>query len=223
MKSHFELTPAEYEHARQGHLQRRRRELVAEHLRAVRPGELVLEVGCGPGDVVGALARARPDARFVGVDLDAAMVGHAREAHPAPNASFECLDLVAAPLGLRARLVFGIDVLHHVRPLDPFVAAVGALLADGGRWLAIEPNSRNPYVWLHQERMRRAGLDEDHFRRRAFERACARAGLHVEACATAFLVPGAVQRVPRFVASAERLLERVPVLGGSVVYRLSAA
>ena len=86
----------------------------------------------------------------------------------------------------------------------------------------IEPNSRNPYIWLHQERMRRAGLDEHHFRPDAFERELARSGLRVVSRSTAFVIPGAVRSVPRAVARLELALEAVPVLGGSVVYRVGS-
>ena len=90
-------------------------------------------------------------------------------------------------------------------------------------WTAIEPNSCNPYIWLHQERMRRAGLDEAHFRPEELERAAARHGLRVLERTTAFLVPGFVESVPRPVARVERRLEGVRWLGGSLVYRLVPA
>ena len=50
--SHFELTPAEYEARRQGHLHDRRIALVTRDVATrARTGDLVLELGCGPGDV----------------------------------------------------------------------------------------------------------------------------------------------------------------------------
>lgn len=224
MKSHFELTPAAYERRRQGHLQRRRSELVAREVAGLQAGATVLELGCGSGDILAAVARARPDARFLGVDLDETMVEYATATHAGQNVTYARRDIVAdPPPELAAGLVFGIDVLHHVHALGPFVSAVAGLLAPGGRWLAIEPDSRNPYIWLHQERMRRAGLDEDHFRRHAFERAAAAAGLAIAGRSTAFVVPGAIPRVPPAVERVERLLERIPGLGGSVVYRLTSA
>ena len=119
-------------------------------------------------------------------------------------------------------MVFGIDVLITCHALDRFVDAVAQLLEPGAVWTVIEPNSRNPYIWLHQERMRRAGLDEDHFRRAPFERAAARSGLRIVRRATAFVVPGAVRSVPRAVARVERIVEQIPVIGGSVVYALDA-
>jgi trans-aconitate methyltransferase len=222
VRSHFELTPAEYEARRQGHLQRRRAELVGADVTArAREGDLVVELGCGPGDVLAYIARKHPEVEFLGVDIDGAMVEHARSAHAAPNLTFRRADVADGVLDGHARVVFGIDVLHHVHELRPFIEAVAALLGRTGWWTVIEPNSRNPYIWLHQERMRRAGLDEDHFRRGPFEHEVARSGLRVARRRTAFVVPGFVRSVPGPLVRAETLLERVPVLGGSVVYGLS--
>lgn len=221
-RSHFELSPAEYEARRQGHLQRRRVRLVATEVDArARPGDRVVELGCGPGDVLAALGRGRPELELVGVDVDERMVAYAQHAHGSANVAFRLADVADGPLPGRARVVFGIDVLHHVHALRPFVRSVAEMLEPDGIWLAVEPDSRNPYIWLHQERMRRAGLDEDHFRRAAFEAAVAEAGLRVVARSTAFVVPGAVASVPRFVERLETTLERLPVLAGSVVYRIS--
>jgi trans-aconitate methyltransferase len=222
-RSHFELSPADYEARRQGHLQRRRVALVGRDVEAhARAGDRVVELGCGPGDVLAALGRRRPNVEFVGIDIDERMIEHAQRAHGSANVRFQVADIVERVPG-RARVVFGIDVLHHVRPLGPFVRSVAAMLEPDGVWTAIEPNSRNPYIWLHQERMRRAGLDEDHFRPASFEAAVAEAGLRTVECSTAFLVPGPVASVPRVVGLVEAMLERIPVLGGSVVYRLSSS
>ena len=222
--SHFELSPAAYEARRQGHMQERRIAIVSDDVEArAHAGDVVLELGCGPGDVLAAVAAARPDLRFVGIDVDARMIEHASDRHAAENLEFRLLDLSTEPTELQARVVFAIDVVHHVHALGPFVEAVAAILLPGGGWTVIEPNSRNPYIWLHQERMRRAGLDEAHFRSSALEHEAARHGLRVQTRATAFVVPGFVRSVPRPVAWVERRLERIPVLGGSVVYRLEPA
>lgn len=224
MRSHFEVTPAEYERQRQGHLQRRRVDIVARDVaRRVESGDLVVEVGCGPGDVLAAIARAHPEARFLGLDVDMEMIEYAAGAHAAPNIEFEQIDVGETPLPMHAKVVFGIDVIHHVRELRRFVTAIAALMQRNGVWTVIEPNGLNPYIWLHQERMRRAGLDEDHFHRAWFETAVEEAGLRIVERSTAFLIPGAVDTVPRFIERLEARLERVPVLGGSVVYRISHA
>jgi trans-aconitate methyltransferase len=223
MKSHFELSPAEYERRRQGHLHRRRTALVATEVARVSAGDLVVELGCGPGDILASVAAASPDVRFLGLDVNDEMIEYADATHASSNVGFALHDVAVAALDEQARVVFAIDVLHHVHALDRFVAGVARTLAADGTWLVIEPNSLNPYVWLHQERMRRAGLDEDHFRRAPFERALVESGLRVADRRTAFVVPGFVRTVPDVVRRLEHVLERVPVLGGSVVYRVSTA
>jgi SAM-dependent methyltransferase len=57
---------------------------------AVRPGERIIDVGCGCGDTTLELARrAGPDGRVVGIDLSAPMLARARErARGASNVDF---------------------------------------------------------------------------------------------------------------------------------------
>ena len=68
-------------------------------LLGLRPGERVLDVGCGPGRHALALAEAGLD--VVGVDISPAFVDLARRAAGTaggtPTASFECLDARALP------------------------------------------------------------------------------------------------------------------------------
>ena len=220
MRSHFELDPGAYGAQRAGHLQEARIALIEDELDGEKArGELVVDIGCGPGDVVARLAEDRPDLDFVGLDIDRMMVAHARRAHPGSNLQFDASMAASVP-GARARLVYCIDVLHHISDLQKFLGEVATLLVPRGLFVAIEPNIRNPYIWLHQERMRRRGLDEDHFRGAEFERDLAATG-RFEAAShrTAFLVPGAFPPLPVAVTWIERKLERIPVLGGSVVYR----
>jgi trans-aconitate methyltransferase len=223
MSSHFEIEPEEYERRREGHMQRRRQKLVSDVLRAhARPEGLAVELGCGPGALVAALADEWPALRFLGVDVEEPMIEHARGAHVRPNLSFDVVDLERAAPRVHAEVAFSVDLVHHVHDLDAFLQNVRRLLQPAGAWLVVEPNSLHPYVFALQERMRRRGLDEDHFRRRRFQARLGAAGLRVESRRTAFALPGSVQQAPRTLATLERAVERVPFLGGSVVYVVRA-
>jgi trans-aconitate methyltransferase len=219
MSSHFELSPEEYERRRAGHMQRRREELVSEVIRAHAPlGGLVVELGCGPGALVAALAEEWPSLEFIGLDLEASMIEHARRVHVRPNLAFEVCDLQVAMPRVPADVLFSVDVVHHIHDLDAFLGNVRSLLAPSGAWFLMEPNSLHPYVYVKQERMRRRGLDEVQFRRRAFVSRLRPAGLAVESKRFALALPGSVTRPPRTLVALERAVERVPILGGSVAY-----
>ncbi|HVF04486.1 MAG TPA: class I SAM-dependent methyltransferase [Frankiaceae bacterium] len=222
IKTHFNTSPAEYEATRTGHLHDRRRRLVADALRATRPLATVLEVGCGTGALLGELARAFPAVTFRGIDVDEPMVAYATETHAAPNVSFAHADLVDLPAGTPYDLVFSIDMIHHLHDHAAGFAAVRRHLRPGGRWLAIEPNVWHAYVTYQQERMRRAGFDESHFRPGVMEPLLRAAGFAITRRRYAHLFPAAVGSVPEPLARVERALERFRLLGGSVVYDLVA-
>jgi arsenite methyltransferase len=50
---------------------------VEQACRMIRPGDRVLDLGCGPASLLGSVAALNPDATFVGVDLSAPMIAAA--------------------------------------------------------------------------------------------------------------------------------------------------
>jgi trans-aconitate methyltransferase len=98
---------------------------------AARPGERILDLGCGDGQLTARLAEAGVDVR--GVDASPAMVAAARakgiaadeapaEKLPYDDASFDA--------------VFSNAVLHWVRDQDAMMAEVHRVLKPGGRFVA---------------------------------------------------------------------------------------
>ncbi len=186
----------------------------------VRPGGQVIEIGCGPGAVLAELAAVHPDVAFLGLDVEEKMIVHARDHHPGPNVRFELVDLSTDTPDVTGDLAYSIDVLHHIRDLPGFLRGLHAALRRGATWLAVEPNVFHPYIFWSQERMRRAGLGEDHFRPWAVEPLFGAAGFEVRERRYALLFPGWLDRVPPSVAWIEPLLERFRLFGASVAYRL---
>src|SRR5690348_1110579 len=163
-KTHFDLSPGEYEQSRGGHLGERRRDLVRGVVaECASPGALVIEVGCGPGGQLAELAARHPDSEFLGLDVEPRMIEHARDTHTASNVRYEVVDLGTETMEVTADIAYSIDVLHHVRDLPHFLTGLRGILRPGATWLAIEPNLYHPFIFWSQGRMRRAGLDEDHF------------------------------------------------------------
>ena len=80
-------------------------------------GPRIVEVGCGAGGVLAALARAMPDAQLQGFDIapDAARFW---PSHREPNLRLEVGDLLAREDGGTYDLALVLDVVEHVA--DPF-------------------------------------------------------------------------------------------------------
>ncbi len=216
-RTHDTLDAAEYDRRRRGHHERRRVELLTREFASHPNGEFVIELGCGTGNLLNQVAADHPATRFLGIDVDSRLIAFATQTYSRGQLSFECRDIVADPLDADANVLFSVDVIHHILSVEGMYPAIRRLLSRGGRWIAIEPNILHPIVTLQQERMKRAGLGEDHFNPRREAPRIRAAGFSLERRSYFLALPqcttvnNALQRV-------ERILERVPLLGGSVVH-----
>jgi SAM-dependent methyltransferase len=98
---------------------------------AARPGERVLELGCGDGRLTGRIAAA--GVNVTGGDASSAMVAAARARGIAADEAFaEKLPFSDASFDA----VFSNAVLHWVRGQDEMIAEVHRVLQPGGRFVA---------------------------------------------------------------------------------------
>jgi len=113
----------------------RRRALL---LSDVRPGERVLDLGCGAGRFVAALRDAGADP--VGVELAEAALGRARRNAPGADLRRVAPD-GSLPLGHREiDVVWCSEVLEHVPDTIGFLTEVRRVLRPGGRLLVTVPD-----------------------------------------------------------------------------------
>ncbi len=97
-----------------------------------QPGERVLDVGCGTGQLTAAIADA--GALVTGIDNSAAMVAQARGNFP--QIRFEVHDVCALPFESEFDAVFSNAALHWVTRASEAAAAISRSLKPGGRFVA---------------------------------------------------------------------------------------
>jgi trans-aconitate 2-methyltransferase len=101
-------------------------------LLAPKPGERILDLGCGPGQLTAKIAEA--GAAVVGLDASPAMIGQARQNFP--QLSFVLGD--AARMSFREEFdaVFSNAALHWMLDREGVARAIAAALKRGGRFVA---------------------------------------------------------------------------------------
>ena len=108
---------------------RRSRILVGEYIRP-KPGDRILEIGCGPGTIVPYL----PATEYVGFDASTEYIEQARNRFP--DAKFVCerVSQFTLPQGEHFDIVLALGILHHLddaEALQLFRIAFEALRAGG--------------------------------------------------------------------------------------------
>lgn len=97
-----------------------------------QPGEHILDIGCGTGQLTQAIAQT--GATVTGIDADAAMVSAAQQHYP--HLSFKVADVCSFSAPHPVDSIFSNAVLHWVKPPEQAVQAMTQNLKPGGKFVA---------------------------------------------------------------------------------------
>jgi 2-polyprenyl-3-methyl-5-hydroxy-6-metoxy-1,4-benzoquinol methylase len=124
----------------------------------LRPGQRLLDVGCGPGTLTADLARLVAPGQVVGIDVAAAVLDEARDHAAAAgvgNVSFQAGDFRTADLAPASfDVVHAHQVLQHLRDPVGALAAMARLVRPGGV-VAVRDGDYASMTWSPDD----AGLD----------------------------------------------------------------
>jgi len=115
-----------------------RTRLISDHIRP-KPGDRILDIGCGTGEL---LAQLPADVDYIGFDLSQSYIDAARSRHGA-RARFECMDVAdyrKNGAGDQADLVLAIGILHHLddHHARALMRTAHDALKPGGRFISID-------------------------------------------------------------------------------------
>ena len=121
----------------------------------------MLEVGCGTGHVLRAIAEARPEMRLTGAEVSAE--GLRLTARAAPAAELVCADTRHLPYDEEFDVVGAFDVLEHIPEHEDALRAIARATRKGGVVIMTVP--QHPSLWSplddysgHQRRYTRREL-----------------------------------------------------------------
>lgn len=118
--------------------------LLLDALRDVK-GDVV-DIGCGAGNIVRAIAESRPDLRVHGVDVSGAALETARKA--APELDFQLAPAESLPFQDRSMsAVVMLDVLEHVENPAAVLHEIHRVLRPGGVFHIVLPLEVQPWTF----------------------------------------------------------------------------
>jgi trans-aconitate methyltransferase len=97
-----------------------------------KPGERILDVGCGTGHLTEQIAAT--GAKVVGIDKSAEMIEQARQKHP--SILFEVRDARELAAAQPFDAVFSNATLHWILEPEKVIAGIAKILRPGGRFVA---------------------------------------------------------------------------------------
>jgi len=143
----FDAKAAVYETNRLAAWYKGHAEKIVERL-ALKPGELVLDVGCGTGYLLRAIVRRFPGVHGVGLDLAPAMVEEARSKAAAEGMTslrFECADWEDGNVSgdqlfadRRPSSILCVNALHYFSAPQAAIDKMWSMLAPGGKAWVLE-------------------------------------------------------------------------------------
>ncbi|MBI4667799.1 MAG: methyltransferase domain-containing protein [Elusimicrobia bacterium] len=130
--------------------QRRRALLAVDFLSPVSEETKILEIGCGGGDFTVYLMEKLPVCNYFGIDISRNLLNIAQNRVTKRGVTFLKGDVenMGSDLG-NFDAAIGASILHHLN-VPKTLSVIYKILRPGGKIFFMEPNMRNPQIWLEK-------------------------------------------------------------------------
>ena len=118
----------------------RRRLISAAIANLAQPPKSVLDVGCGPGELIIDLKRLCPTAKLSGLDFSTVAIDACRRAHP--DLTFHVADIVESALDFTFDLIVCSEVTEHVDDPVRALRNMRTMTTEGGFLVLTTPHGR---------------------------------------------------------------------------------
>jgi len=144
-----------------------------------------LEVGCGTGFVISAVAKSKKWSRVVGSELHPSGLAYARKRADG-SAEFVQMDATQIPARSAFDVVGAFDVLEHIPDDEKALSEIFSALKPGGGAVLAVP--QHPFLWSHEDEI---ALHQRRYRRNELQEKVRRAGFEIlfSNSYTSFLLP----------------------------------
>ena len=112
-------------------------------------GAYVADLGCGSGAFTNLLRQAGYNT--VGVDISPKLIEVGRARYPGLDLRVGDVEELAFASGSFDGVLLS-GIVHHLPDPSRCAGEVFRVLRHGGRFLAFDPNRRNPFMWLYRDR-----------------------------------------------------------------------
>jgi len=117
-------------------------------LKNIRPGDIVLDVGCGNGSVAYDIANKAES--VVGIDIDGNKIGDAKKYFLMDNIEYICGDIISWSFKQKFDVIILSNVLEHIEDRGGLLKKIGKL---GSKFLIRVPMINRSWVALYKKEL----------------------------------------------------------------------